>query len=247
MTAADYFTLVQALPILDWRAITMGRPFAVLSPHPDDESLGAGGLIALARGMRQEVMVLLLTDGSQSHPNSRVYPRDRLIATRRDELHAAGRILGLSPAAIHEIGFTDAAVPDTGPALDAAIDRILALLARHEAESLFVTWAFDPHCDHEAAARLALELRLRRPSLKLWWYPVWGWHLPPSHMVPAPLPAGARLAIAPVLEQKRAAIAAHRSQTTDLIEDDPDGFRLMSDIIAPFLGPFEYFIAVPPP
>ncbi len=45
-------------------------PIVVLAPHPDDESLGCGALLAAAfagKGAR----VVCLTDGSGSHPGSR--------------------------------------------------------------------------------------------------------------------------------------------------------------------------------
>ena len=242
MKAGDYFRQVDELPVRDWRELTGEQPFVVLSPHPDDESLGTGGLIALARRHDQQVAVILLTDGSKSHPNSLAYPRDRLIATRRAELLEAGRILGLAPAALFELGLPDAAAPMEGPDFDRAVDMARDIVASVGARSLFVTWGHDPHCDHEAAARLARELGRQDPTLKLWSYPVWGWHLPTTHTISAPPPAGMRLAIGDVLDQKHAAIAAHQSQMTDMIDDDPDGFRFTATTLAPFLRPFEYFI-----
>ena len=53
-----------------------------------------------------------------------------------------------------------------------------------------------------------------------------------------------RLAIDDVLAQKRAAINAHVSQMTDLIDDDPEGFRFTPHSLAPFLRPFEYYLEV---
>jgi hypothetical protein len=47
--AGRYFDLVSSLPVKDWRELTGEEPFVILSPHPDDESLGTGGLITLAR------------------------------------------------------------------------------------------------------------------------------------------------------------------------------------------------------
>lgn len=242
MNAGDYFRLVGELPVRDWRELTGDQPFVVLSPHPDDESLGTGGLIALARRHGQQVAVILLTDGSKSHPNSLAYPRDRLIATRRAELLEAGRILGLTPAALFELGLPDAAAPMEGADFDKAVDMARDIVGSLGARSVFVTWGHDPHCDHAAAARLARELGRQDPALKLWSYPVWGWHLPSTDTVSAPPPVGVRLAIEDVLDQKRAAIAAHRSQMTDMIDDDPDGFRFSANTLAPFLQPFEYYI-----
>src|ERR1700749_3063522 len=122
MEAGDYFRQVGELPVRDWRDLTGEQPFVVLSPHPDDESLGAGGLIALARRHDQQVAIILVTDGSKSHPNSLAYPHDRLIATRRAELLEAGRILGLTPAALFELGLPGAAVPMEGADFDKAVD-----------------------------------------------------------------------------------------------------------------------------
>lgn len=42
----------------------------VFAPHPDDESLGAGGLIARAVEKNATVMVVMVTDGSSSHTTS---------------------------------------------------------------------------------------------------------------------------------------------------------------------------------
>ncbi len=44
-----------------------------------------------------------------------------------------------------------------------------------------------------------------------------------------------------ILEKKRRAIAAHRSQTTNLINDDQAGFRLTENDLARFDLPYEFF------
>ncbi len=245
MTAGEYFALLNVLPVCGLRELTHDEPFIVIAPHPDDESLGVGGLIALARSQGQRVSVVLLTDGSKSHPNSKKYPHDRLVSIRRSELAAAGQILGLPPGSLLELGFPDAAAPTNGPELEKALDAVADLVAVSGARSAFVTWRHDPHCDHQAAAHLGLKLRARTPTLELWFYPIWGLHLASSEILPAPPPEGFRLAIDGVLTQKRAAIAAHISQMTDLIDDDPDGFRFTPEALAPFLGPYEYYIQAP--
>lgn len=245
MKAGEYFDLVDALPLGSWHDLTGGKPFVVLSPHPDDESLGVGGLIALARRSDQVVAVILLTDGSQSHPNSLIYPSERLIALRRAELVAAAAILGLESGRLFELGLRDAAAPVSGPEFDRSVERVSAIVAEVGAGSLFVTWEHDPHCDHGAAACLAREVRRRNADLKLWHYPIWGWHLPKSHAVQATAPSGLRLAIEDVLPQKQAAIEAHISQMTDLIDDDPEGFRFTANTLKPFLCNYEFYIEDP--
>ncbi len=50
----------------------------VIAPHPDDDVLGCGALIARA-SMHLPVRVIYLTDGSASHENSPTYPPDRYV------------------------------------------------------------------------------------------------------------------------------------------------------------------------
>jgi hypothetical protein len=44
------------------------------------------------------------------------------------------------------------------------------------------------------------------------------------------------------MERKRRAIAAHRSQTTSLIDDDPGGFLFSQIDLAHFDLPYEFFL-----
>jgi hypothetical protein len=41
---------------------------------------------------------------------------------------------------------------------------------------------------------------------------------------------------------KQQAIAAYRSQTTNLIDDDPEGFRLTPEMLANFAHPWEVYL-----
>jgi LmbE family N-acetylglucosaminyl deacetylase len=245
VNAREYFTLVSALPLTSWREIAGAKPFVVLSPHPDDESLGMGGLIALARRHHQDVSIVVMTDGSGSHPKSASYPREKLIALRRAEMEEASRILDVPSDRVLHLGLPDTAAPQGGPVFDMAATAISEIIERLNVATLFVTWGHDPHCDHEAAALLAEEVRRRHPTVRLWAYPVWGWHLPPENTITAPPPSGYRVDVANVMAVKRDAIAAHASQMTNLIDDDPDGFRFNQTTLAPFLGQYEHFIEIP--
>jgi LmbE family N-acetylglucosaminyl deacetylase len=232
-------------PVTTTRELTEGRPFVVLSPHPDDETLGTGGLIAEACTRGQEVDVIIVTDGSGSHPGSKQYPPKRLVDLRCSEVHRAGLALGLKPDRIVFLGLPDTMAPKSGPQFDAAVEETLNVIRRSEAGALFVTWERDPHCDHEASAELAKVVRRMSPGLKLWAYPIWGWHIEASAEIRQPPPMVSRIDISLYRDRKLKAIAAHASQMTDLISDDPDGFRFDESSLAPFLGQYEYFIEVP--
>ena len=244
MRAESYLDALRAGPVTTGRALTEGRPFVVLSPHPDDETLGAGGLIAEACAERQDVDVIVVTDGSGSHPRSKQYPRKKLVDLRYSEVHRAGVALGLQPDRVKFLGLPDTVAPKAGPLFDAAVKEVSDVIRRSGAGSLFVTWEKDPHCDHAASAELAKAVRRNSPGLKLWAYPVWGWHIEATTEIGQP-PRVFRVDISQHRDRKFRAIGAHASQMTDLISDDPDGFRFDEKSLAPFLGQYEYFMEVP--
>jgi LmbE family N-acetylglucosaminyl deacetylase len=243
--AGEYLKLVREFDVVPFTDLTGENPLLILSPHPDDETLGTGGLIAAARRRNQDVHVVLLTDGCQSHPHSRLYPRQRLIDLRRAELEQAGRLLGLPSQCFHDLNLPDTALPASGPVFDISVRRVAEIVEAFGVKSLFVTWECDPHCDHQSAAALAKAVKSRIDDIRLWAFPIWGWHLDQATEIDQPLPRGRRIDIANEQAIKQSAIDCHASQMTDLINDDPTGFRFTDATLAPFLGPFEYFIEVP--
>ncbi len=245
MRSRDFLSAFRNLPLGTLDDLTDGAPFVILSPHPDDETLGAGGLIAAACARNQHVEVVLITDGAGSHPNSRAYPPERLSRLRREELERAGSILGLPVTRLTCLGLPDTRAPTVGPVFEMAVDHIGKIVQRVGARTVFVTWKHDPHCDHAATAVMAAELIKRNDGIKLWSYPIWGWHIEGNDVLEALPPSGFRVDIAPWQSIKQAAIDAHRSQMTDLISDDPAAFCFTPATLAPFLGPYEYFLETP--
>jgi LmbE family N-acetylglucosaminyl deacetylase len=240
-----YLDALRTSPVISVSELTGNTPFVVLSPHPDDETLGTGGLIAEARTKGQEVDVIVVTDGSGSHPQSKQYPRQKLVELRYAEVHKAGQALGLPSNRVTFLGLRDTIAPTSGLQFEIAVAKTLEVVRQSKADTLFVTWEKDPHCDHEASAALAKAVRRLSPSLKLWAYPVWGWHLEPGGETDQPAPKAVRIDISQYRDRKHEAIRAHASQMTDLIDDDPDCFRFDQRSLLPFLGPYEYFIEVP--
>ena len=184
-----------------------------------------------------------MSDGTGSHAGSRRYPADKLRALREAELRDAAVELGLEAESITFLRLRDRCVPTDGPAATAACDAIVAAADDCSAGAVCVSWIHDPHSDHVASAKLALKARPRLGSARLFYYPIWGWTLP-SHTEVGRAPAGLRLDITPYLEAKAAAVAAHRSQVTDLIDDDPNGFRLTDEMLANFNRPYEILLSV---
>jgi len=241
MTAGEAQQRMRALPFATLDDIAPSTSL-ILAPHPDDESLGCGGLIAMASACGRPPAIVGVTDGVGSHPNSRSHPPVRLRATRAAELRDAAAILGVGAKRVHYLGLPDASAPHAGPRFDIAVAAIVALVRHYRVATVFASWGYDPHSDHAATAALA-EAVAREANVRVAFYPVWGWLLPPDAPVPLADVAGRRLDIAAVLECKRRAIQAHRSQYSDLIADDPTGFRLPRALLGVFEQPFEVFLA----
>jgi LmbE family N-acetylglucosaminyl deacetylase len=244
MRAADAVQCMQSFPLLDFNQAFPDGGLAILAPHPDDESLGCGGLIAEACAQGRPPRVFILTDGTGSHPNSRLYPAHRLRALREAETRAATAKLGLPPGHVTFLGYRDTDAPSEGPALQEAAGHLCAMLRRTECRTLLAPWRHDPHCDHQAAAAIAIA-GSRRMDCRVLAYPVWGLTLPFDTPLPEDQCTGFRINIAPHLAQKKAAIQAHASQYAGFIQDDPDGFQMQPAFIELFLQDTEIFLDVP--
>ena len=90
----------------------------VLAAHPDDESLGAGGLLAAASRAGLPVELVCVTDGEGSHPHSPTTPPEDLAARRRDEVLAAAALLGIPAERVHHLGIPDGGVRHHAAAVD---------------------------------------------------------------------------------------------------------------------------------
>jgi LmbE family N-acetylglucosaminyl deacetylase len=239
-TIGAFFTSITDCPAVELEAITGGCAL-VLAPHPDDESLGCGGLIAASCARGQPPVLAMLTDGAGSHPNSRQYPAARLRSLREEETIAAAACLGLPATRIAFLRHPDTAAPATGPRFAVAVEQVVALIRQHGCRSILASWQHDPHCDHEAAALIAAAAA-RAAAIPHFAYPVWARTLPPDTEIGAP--TAVRLDVAPWQDAKRRAIRAHRSQWAGLITDDPAGFQMPPDFIALFDTPEELFLQV---
>lgn len=206
------------------------RCLLVIAPHADDESIGAHALMTRFRRRGVEVRVVVVTDGSASHPGSTRWPRARLIRERQRETRRAVRRIGVAAGKITFLGFPDGGTEQ----VRIQTARAIAVALRHAPKPLLVVApaATDAHPDHRIVAlgvTMARVARVRRLA-----YPVW--------------PAGTRMRGARCLTltaqerlAKRWAIESYRTQAGG-ITDDPTGFSMTKHQIAAFSGPIETFV-----
>jgi LmbE family N-acetylglucosaminyl deacetylase len=216
----------------------------IVAPHPDDEALGCGGAIALLRALGCRVRILVVSDGAQSHPNSRKYPAPALRALRKTETLTAMQLLGVDKSDITFLQLPDSAVPAaTSPNFNAAAALCHAYLAATSPQLLFLPWRNDPHPDHRATWQLfAAALARCTFAPRTLEYPIWDWDETQRSSLAPGLVTPWRLDISSVVNLKQQAIAAYRSQIADLIDDDPTGFRLSPAMLANFAQPWEIYV-----
>ncbi len=241
ISAEQALTHLRSLPVATLAERTGTAPRLVLAPHPDDETLGCGGLIATACASGQAVFVLVLTDGTGSHPRSVSYPAAKLAELRQQESRLAAQALGLPADRVAFLGLPDTRSPHAGQAAEHAAQAIARHAAACGARTIFTTWRADPHGDHGSASKLGARAAALTGAA-LFEYPVWGWTLPPEQMLPGGTASGFRLDISAHLDAKRRAIACHRSQLGQVIEDDPDGFTMEQRFVELFTGEYEVFV-----
>ena len=206
------------------------RSLLVIAPHPDDETIGCGGLIrdTLARGGR--VAVLIVTDGAASHRHSASHPPATLAARRRRETRAAVMALGLDAGGLRMLALPDGGLDTLSRAGTASLARTFA---RYRSVDLVaLPDPGDAHPDHRHTATAALAAFRNRRCLT---YAVW----------PSPRTARARFAlpIGRYLGHKARALSRHRTQL-GAITDDPSGFTIDAATRRRFLAPVERFGAI---
>lgn len=245
----------------DTRA-SAGRRCLVIAPHPDDETIGCGATIARKRAAGTPVTVVVVADGRYAQSGSRLVTPDELATIRAAEAVAACAALGVRRPELVQLGHEDNHVAAAEVEL---VDQLHDAVVRCRPEEVLVVSRFDHHPDHRAvnrATHAALARWVGRPLVRE--YPVWSWIDGPwldqrtrspfgraRHLVGQPLCAlgcgrATTVAIGTFLAAKRAALAAHASQTTAYT--DEEGWAVMGDsMLAPFLGAVEVFLPAAPP
>lgn len=240
MAAINALTNPEALPLHSVDAIACDSAL-IVAPHPDDETLGCGGAIALLRDRGCNVQVLVISDGTLSHPRSRKYPTAKLRDLRESETRSALAVLGVEATAITFLRLPDGAVPNQEPEFSQAIASCSKYLTHLAPQIIFLPLRCDPHPDHRASWKLIYTaLTNLNLASRLIEYPIWDWDKTQRGNLPNL--SSWRLDISEVLELKQQAIAAYRSQTTNLIDDDPEGFILTSEMLTNFTHPWEVYM-----
>ena len=146
------------------------RRLVVVAPHPDDEVLGAGGLLAATARAGREQLLVAVTDGKGSHPGSRRWPAEKLGLQRRRETAAALHELGADACMVVRLGLDDGGIAAAAAKLARALAGIVG-----PADVVVSPWRFDGHPDHEAVGHAVAAIAQASGARHLE-APIWAWH-----------------------------------------------------------------------
>jgi LmbE family N-acetylglucosaminyl deacetylase len=197
----------------------------IVAPHPDDETLGAGGLIAAQRCSGVDVRVAAVTDGEKAYADMPELP-----AQREKEQTNALRRLSVPEDCIVRFRFPDGRVASFETQLEESLAPLIS------ADTLVVTpWKRDHHPDHQACGRVAEKLA-KRSGAPLCSYFFWTWHYGTAQELKA-LPVRRFFLDDALLRTKAEALSCHRSQ----LQHDSGQPVLPESLLQPARRPFETF------
>jgi LmbE family N-acetylglucosaminyl deacetylase len=133
----------------------MNKIIIVFSPHPDDETVGCGGIIAKRLSEGYAVLIVIMTDGR--HAFSKVLGIDsdpspeELKEIRKEEAKRALKILGVPEKDVVFLDFEDGKL-DENP--EKAEELVTQILKENPPEEVYFPSEKDQHEDHCATNRI---------------------------------------------------------------------------------------------
>lgn len=134
----------------------------IVAPHPDDDAIGAGGLIQRAVASGARVRIVFATDGDNNPWPQRVMERKLVIrkrdrsnwgAMRREEALEALARLGVERDAATFLGFPDQQIAALARRGDTRVlDRLRSAIADFQPTLIVCPSCRDLHADHRALA-----------------------------------------------------------------------------------------------
>jgi len=183
--------------------------------HPDDPESGCGGILARYADAGHKVVVIYLTRGERGIAGK---SNDAAASIRTAECETACKILNAKAVFAGQI---DGSTEMTR----ARIDELSRLLSAEAPDLIFTHWPIDTHMDHQVASNLTIRafMSMARRA-QLFFFEV------DTGSQTQGFTPNVYVDITQVLEKKKAALFAHRSQDGEGI------WRQHHEIIAKFRG-----------
>lgn len=169
----------------------------IVAPHPDDESIGCGGLLAL---YGNQCDLMLLTDGRKGHVET-VQDEKKIVEIRKREFINASKIAGVNNLVF--LGIEDGTVRYN--------KKIVETQDIRKYDYVFLPNRYESHIDHSVVLGIFKKMKfLQHAHCKIFEYEVW---TPLRH-------ATCFLDISSVADIKRNMIQQYTSQLKDVKYDE---------------------------
>lgn len=139
------------------------KKILVLSPHPDDESIGCAGTLMLYREKGVEIHLLIASNGEKLETKI-----ENIGELRRKEAINVAKFLGIKNTIF--LGLPDESIQEYKKDLK---ERVKKIIKEIEPDLIFAPFPFDPHPDHKAVSDVALELMRDIRGFKLAFYEIY--------------------------------------------------------------------------
>lgn len=210
-------------------------PVLVISPHPDDESIGPGATLALHTRLGDPVTVVFATNGVNGDARRRHDPQE-YVARRQAEARAAAEVLGVGHTEFWPFPDGAEASEDDLASLAAHVEDAIR---RFEPQVIYVPHGREAHSDHYYCAVTTERARAATGTTAATLaYEVW-----------SPLEADLVVDVSATYARKLEAIGRYESQ---LEEGDilryVEGLNRFRACLLPHQGEYgEVFAELPPP
>jgi len=152
----------------------------VVSPHPDDETLGCGGTLARLGRAGAEIWVVFVTDGRASHPSHPILRPLDIKERRKSEARVSLGILGVAWDHVTMLDAVDGTLASLSNSEARTIEDLLSSeFQRTAPDAVFLPCRHDGSTEHDATFLLvtsAMRKSGKRPRIME--FPVWAWHNP---------------------------------------------------------------------
>lgn len=151
----------------------------IISPHPDDEVMGCGGMLAMCTTLGKKTNVLFITNGEASHKDCCAVSLSEISAQREKSALEANMALGVTASDLQFLKWQDGAIPLDGHSDFIQLTEIIAAaIKQFKPDVVFCPHPFEGWSDHVAAEQLtraALKILKHERIPKLYHYCVWFW------------------------------------------------------------------------
>ena len=129
----------------------------IVAPHPDDETLGCGGILGIKSKAGEDIHIAVLTDGSMlfaaNHFGTETNPSPQEVsALRKKETERAVSFLGGNIANITYFDFLDGTLSEQ---IEPVADRLASLIQELQPTEIYTPDPYEHHPDHVAANTIA--------------------------------------------------------------------------------------------